>query len=79
MGSTEFDELLLSNLEAINKKLDTMNERFEKLPCGVNNVRIDRLEQKETDRKESKNFMRACGLAAIGAFGLSVWTWLKGT
>jgi hypothetical protein len=77
MASTEFDKLLLSNLEAINRKLDAMNTRFDNLPCGVNNVRIDRLEQKEIDRKESKNFMWAGFLAAVGAFGLSIWNWFN--
>jgi len=76
--ASEFDKLLLSNLEAINKKLDAMNERFNNLPCAANNVRLSLLEQKETDRKDNKNFMRACGLAALGAFGLSLWNWFKG-
>ena len=75
--ASEFDKLLLSNLEAINKKLDDMNERFNNLPCATNNVRLSLLEQKETDRKESRNFMWACFLAAIGAFGLSFWNWMK--
>ena len=77
MASAEFEKLLLFNLEAINKKLDVMTERFNNLPCATNNIRIDRLEQKETDRKESRNFMWACFLAAIGAFGLSFWNWMK--
>jgi len=75
--ASEFDKLLLSNLEAINKKLDDMNERFNNLPCAANNIRIDRLEQKENDRKETNNFVRAGFLAAIGAFGLSFWNWMK--
>ena len=75
--ASEFDKLLLTNLEAINKKLDAMNERFNNLPCAANNIRIDRLEQKENDRKETNNFVRAGFLAAIGAFGLSFWNWMK--
>ena len=79
MASTEFDKLLLNNLEAINKKLDALNERFNNLPCATNNVRISLLEQKETDRKENRNFVWAGLLAAVGAFGLSLWNWVKGT
>lgn len=75
--ASEFDKLLLSNLEAINRKLDSLNERFEKLPCATNNVRIDRLEQREIDRKDSKNFIWAGFLAAVGAFGLSFWNWIR--
>ena len=75
--ASEFDKLLLSNLEAINKKLDVMNERFNNLPCATNNVRLSLLEQKETDRKETKNFVWAGFLAAVGAFGLSIWNWIN--
>lgn len=76
MASAEFDKLLLSNLEAINKKLDDMNTKFAALPCADRLVRIDRLEQKEIDRKETKKFMWAGFLAAVGAFGLSIWNWV---
>ena len=75
--ASEFDKLLLSNLEAINKKLDDMNERFNNLPCATNNVRLSLLEQKEIDRKETKNFVWAGFLAAVGAFGLSIWNWIN--
>ena len=75
--ASEFDKLLLSNLEAINKKLDALNERFNNLPCATNNVRLSLLEQKEIDRKETKNFVWAGFLAAVGAFGLSIWNWIN--
>ena len=75
--ASEFDKLLLSNLEAINRKLDAMNERFNNLPCATNNVRLSLLEQKEIDRKETKNFVWAGFLAAVGAFGLSFWNWIR--
>jgi len=75
--TSEFDKLLLSNLEAINKKLDALNERFNNLPCATNNVRLSLLEQKEIDRKETKNFVWAGFLAAVGAFGLSIWNWIN--
>jgi len=78
MANTEFDKLLLQNLEGINKKLDMMNEKFEKLPCGERLVRIDRLEQKEQERKENKALIWSAFFAAIGAFGISAWHWLKG-
>jgi hypothetical protein len=74
----EFDKLLLQNLEGINKKLDALDNRFNNLPCSSHDLRVDRLEQKEADRKEHKATMWGLAFTAVGAFGLGIWNWLRG-
>jgi hypothetical protein len=76
MSNVEFDKLLLQNLEGINKKLDTMQKKFDDLPCADRLVRIDRLEQKQIERKENKTLIWSGIVTAVGAFGLSVWNWI---
>jgi hypothetical protein len=76
VANIEFDKLLLSNLEAINKKLDDLQDDFKNLPCGDRLVRIDRLEQQQIQRKENKALIWGGFFAALGAFGLSLWNWM---
>jgi len=73
------NELILEMLHNLDVKIIQMDKKLDNLPCAAQNIRIDRLEQKELGRKESKATMWSIALAAVGAFGLSLWTWLKGT
>jgi len=77
------NELILENLKAINTRLDQLDNKleikFQSLKCSEQNVRIVTLENESKDRKEHKATMWGIAIAAISAFGLSIWTWLKGT
>lgn len=79
-------ELILDILGKVDKKIDLldakMESKFGKLRCDEQNVRMVVLEQKVNEREESRKESRATILAvvcaSIGAFALSVWTWLRG-
>ncbi len=74
------NELILQNLELINKRLDQLDQKFDAkfngLKCADQNVRIAMLEKKEEDRKGHSATFWAVGCAAISSFGLSLWQWL---
>lgn len=74
------NELILDILGKMDKKIDNldakMESKFGNLKCGEQNIRIDRIEQREKDQQEHKAKFWAIALAALGAFGLSVWNWI---
>jgi len=78
---TNLDRKVESLDKKINEKIDSLDkkidEKLTKLPCEERSIRIDRLEQKEIERKEHKNLIWGALFAGIGAFGLGIWNWLK--
>jgi hypothetical protein len=76
------DQLILDMLHQLDEKVCQLDRKFDEkfggLKCQDQNIRIDRLEQKELDRKDHKKTLWAVALAAVSAFGLSLWQWIKG-
>ena len=75
------NELIIEMLEKMDRKLDQYNQKledkFNKLPCGERIIRLDRLEQKEMERQDSRKLIWSAFFAALGAFGLGIWNWLR--
>jgi hypothetical protein len=76
------DELILQIVEGLDKKLDHLNmkmdDRFANLKCNEQNLRITRIEDKLQDQRDHRKTLFAIGVAALGAFGLSLWQWIRG-
>ena len=75
------DELILQMLHQLDEKIirieTKLDEKFNGLACSAQNIRIDRLEQKEAERKDNKAMFWTIAIAAVGAFGLSLWNWIR--
>jgi len=82
VSDIELQRMILRMLEGLDKKFDDLNvkvdARFSALKCNDQNLRIDRIEQREADRKESKALIWTGLFTAFGAFGMSLWQWMKG-
>jgi hypothetical protein len=85
------DEMILDMLgrldrrmEQLDQKIDLkhnelvakVDQKFNGLKCADQNLRIDRLEQKEIERKEGKALTVTALLAGVSAFGLTAWQWM---
>jgi len=86
VSDIELQRMILRMLEGLDKKFDDLNvkvdARFSALKCGEQNLRIDRIEQREVERKESKaeskTLVFTALFTAVSAFGMNLWQWVKG-
>jgi hypothetical protein len=76
------DQLILDMLTKLDKRVEQlsqkMDSKFESLGCVNHALKLDRIEQTLAGQKERGAAWYAAFLAVVGAFGLSLWTWLKG-
>jgi hypothetical protein len=85
-------ELILEMLERMDRKMDQLDQkidmkhteltekvdhRFSGLTCQDQNLRIDRLEQLEKSRQETRGLVWTALFTGIGAFGLTAWQWIR--
>jgi hypothetical protein len=81
VSDVELHKMIIRMLEGLDKKFDDLNTkvdaRFAALKCNDQNLRIDRIEQREQDRKESRALIWTGLFAALSAFGMSMWNWIN--